>query len=140
VGPISGSHLYICIYIQARHIVQVEVSVPYNNINIFVVSLMASLQCSFHFLGTNPKKYNPSSIFQSYSRTSFTKLSSRVSRQVFFFSFFVFNHFQVSAKPLCFSLSFTSQYLKPSLWNRGSYAVHCLWTDVRLTTKHHLAR
>ncbi|CAE5957895.1 unnamed protein product [Arabidopsis arenosa] len=44
---------------------------------------MASLQCSSHFLGTNPKIYNPTSIFQSYSRTSFTKLSSRVSRQRF---------------------------------------------------------
>ncbi|KAL1207858.1 Isochorismate synthase 2 [Cardamine amara subsp. amara] len=44
---------------------------------------MASLQCSSHFLGTNPKKHNPSSIFRSYSRTSFTKLSYHVSHQRF---------------------------------------------------------
>ncbi|XP_010459534.1 PREDICTED: isochorismate synthase 2, chloroplastic [Camelina sativa] len=37
---------------------------------------MASIQFASHFLGTNPKKYNPSPIFQSYSLTSSTKLSS----------------------------------------------------------------
>ncbi|XP_010498294.1 PREDICTED: isochorismate synthase 2, chloroplastic-like [Camelina sativa] len=37
---------------------------------------MASIQFASHFLGTNPKKYNPSPILQSYSLTSSTKLSS----------------------------------------------------------------
>ncbi|CAH2036921.1 unnamed protein product [Thlaspi arvense] len=44
---------------------------------------MASLQSSSYFLGTNLKKHNSKSIFQSYSPTSFTKFSSRVSRQRF---------------------------------------------------------
>lgn len=43
---------------------------------------MASLHCSSYFLGTNLTKKNSVAIFQSYSPTSFTKLASRVSRQV----------------------------------------------------------